>query len=101
MTLMWGAVAASSLLVGAVLATLRRWHMGTIGLVLAFGAGLLLMLVRPAEPAGMLGWWGLGDHLAGFLDARVRAGDIAYFATLAGTGLLVTTARLLRLREGA
>ena len=41
MTLMWGAVAASSLLVGAVLATLRRWHMGTIGLVLAFGAGEL------------------------------------------------------------
>ena len=42
MTLMWGAVAASSLLVGAVLATLRRWHMGTIGLVLAFGAGALI-----------------------------------------------------------
>ena len=45
MTLMWGAVAASSLLVGAVLATLRRWHMGTIGLVLAFGAGALIASV--------------------------------------------------------
>ncbi|TKW67548.1 MAG: hypothetical protein DI580_13730, partial [Cutibacterium acnes] len=45
MTLMWGAVAASSLLVGAVLATLHRWHMGTIGLVLAFGAGALIASV--------------------------------------------------------
>lgn len=43
--LLWGAVAASSLLVGAVLASLRRWHAGTIGLVLAFGAGALIASV--------------------------------------------------------
>ena len=44
-TLLWGAVAASSLLLGAVLATLRDWHRGTIGLILAFGAGALIASV--------------------------------------------------------
>lgn len=44
-TLLWGAVAASSLLIGAVLATLRDWHRGTIGLILAFGAGALIASV--------------------------------------------------------
>jgi len=44
-TLLWGAAAASSLLIGAVLATLRDWHRGTIGLILAFGAGALIASV--------------------------------------------------------
>lgn len=43
--LLWGAVAASSLLIGAVLATLRRWPVRAIGLVLAFGAGALISSV--------------------------------------------------------
>jgi len=43
--LLWGAVAASSLLIGAFLATLRQWHRGTIGRVLAFGAGALIASV--------------------------------------------------------
>ena len=43
--LLWGAVAASSLLIGAFLATLRPWHRGTIGRVLAFGAGALIASV--------------------------------------------------------
>lgn len=43
--LLWGALAASSLLVGAVLASLRRWSPVAIGLVLAFGAGALIASV--------------------------------------------------------
>ena len=43
--LLWGAVAASSLLIGAFLATMRPWHRGTIGRVLAFGAGALIASV--------------------------------------------------------
>lgn len=41
----WGAVAAASLLVGAVLALLRSWRPGVIGAVLAFGAGALISSV--------------------------------------------------------
>ena len=41
----WGAVAAASLLVGAVLALLRTWRTGLIGGVLAFGAGALISSV--------------------------------------------------------
>jgi len=41
----WGAVAAASLLVGAVLALLRTWRAGLIGGVLAFGAGALISSV--------------------------------------------------------
>ncbi|AXH98096.1 hypothetical protein DV701_12420 [Ornithinimicrobium avium] len=42
---MWGALAASSLLVGAVLALLRDWSARTVGLVLGFGAGALIASV--------------------------------------------------------
>lgn len=38
----WGALAASSLLIGAVLGVARRWHQGFIGVVLGFGAGALI-----------------------------------------------------------
>lgn len=41
----WGAVAAASLLVGAVLALLRTWRSGLVGGVLAFGAGALISSV--------------------------------------------------------
>lgn len=41
----WGAVAASSLILGAVLALLRKWHSGVVGIVLAFGAGALISSV--------------------------------------------------------
>jgi ZIP family zinc transporter len=41
----WGALAASSLVVGALLAMLRRWPDRQIGLVLAFGAGALVSAV--------------------------------------------------------
>lgn len=41
----WGAVAASSLILGAVLAIVRRWSAVAIGAVLAFGAGALIASV--------------------------------------------------------
>ena len=41
----WGAVAASSLVVGALLALLRRWPSWQVGIVLAFGAGALISAV--------------------------------------------------------
>lgn len=41
----WGAVAAASLLVGAVLALVRSWRAGLVGGVLAFGAGALISSV--------------------------------------------------------
>jgi ZIP family zinc transporter len=41
----WGALAASSLVLGAVLALLRSWPDRLIGLVLAFGAGALVSSV--------------------------------------------------------
>jgi ZIP family zinc transporter len=40
--LLWGAVAASSLIVGAVAGVLRDWNARLIGLVLGFGAGALV-----------------------------------------------------------
>src|SRR5215218_2049738 len=41
----WGALAASSLLVGALLAFARDWPPRQVGLVLAFGAGALISAV--------------------------------------------------------
>jgi ZIP family zinc transporter len=41
----WGAVAASSLLIGALLGILRPWPTRAIGLVLGFGAGALISAV--------------------------------------------------------
>jgi len=43
--ILWGAVAASSLVLGAVLALVRPWSERVIGLVLAFGAGALISAV--------------------------------------------------------
>jgi zinc transporter, ZIP family len=43
--LAWGAVAASSLLIGALLGILRPWPTRAIGLVLGFGAGALISAV--------------------------------------------------------
>jgi ZIP family zinc transporter len=41
----WGAVAASSLILGGLLAMVRRWDKGIVGVVLAFGAGALISAV--------------------------------------------------------
>jgi ZIP family zinc transporter len=41
----WGALAASSLVIGGLLGTWRPWHEQLVGLVLAFGAGALISAV--------------------------------------------------------
>ncbi len=41
----WGAVAASSLVLGALLGLVRRWPARMVGVVLAFGAGALISAV--------------------------------------------------------
>jgi ZIP family zinc transporter len=41
----WGALAASSLVIGALLGTARQWRAAQIGTVLAFGAGALISAV--------------------------------------------------------
>src|SRR3954471_19830097 len=41
----WGALAASSLVIGALLAFARRWPRRQVGLVLSFGAGALISAV--------------------------------------------------------
>jgi zinc transporter, ZIP family len=43
--LAWGAIAASSLVIGALLALATRWPPRAIGLVLSFGAGALISAV--------------------------------------------------------
>ena len=43
--ILWGAIAASSLVIGAVLGVVRPWPDRLVGLVLAFGAGALISAV--------------------------------------------------------
>jgi ZIP family zinc transporter len=43
--LLWGALAASSLVIGAVLGVIRPWNRRLIGVVLGFGAGALISSV--------------------------------------------------------
>lgn len=40
---MWGTIAASSLIIGAVLGLITPWPPRLIGAILAFGAGLSLL----------------------------------------------------------
>lgn len=61
----WGALAASSLVIGALLAFARDWPKRQTGTVLAFGAGALISavsfeLVAEGTEVGGLGWVGLG-----------------------------------------
>jgi zinc transporter, ZIP family len=61
----WGALAAASLVVGALLAFARPWRDRPIGLVLAFGAGALisavsLELAEEGVRIGGVGWVALG-----------------------------------------
>ncbi len=70
----WGALAASSLVVGAVLAFARTWPAKQVGAVLAFGAGALISAVsfELVEEGSRVG--GLG-----FTAAGLGLGAIAYF----------------------
>jgi ZIP family zinc transporter len=53
----WGALSASSLVIGALLGLARSWPAKVVGLVLAFGAGALISAVSfdLAEEGGRLG----------------------------------------------
>jgi ZIP family zinc transporter len=70
----WGALAASSLVVGAVLGMARPWPHRLVGLVLGFGAGALISavsfdLAQEGAQVGGPGYVGLG----------LAAGAITYF----------------------
>jgi ZIP family zinc transporter len=63
--LAWGALSASSLVVGALLGLARRWPDRQVGIVLAFGAGALISavsfeLVEEGTNVGTSGSVGLG-----------------------------------------
>jgi zinc transporter, ZIP family len=71
----WGAVGASSLILGALLAVARPWPDQVVGLVLAFGAGALISAVsfELAEEGVKIG--GAGPVGVGF-----ALGALTYFA---------------------
>lgn len=63
--LAWGALAASSLVIGAQLAFARPWEGPSLGLILAFGAGALISAVsfelfQEGVDTGGAPWTGLG-----------------------------------------
>jgi ZIP family zinc transporter len=70
----WGALAASSLVIGALLGVARPWPTTLVGAVLAFGAGALISavsfdLVEEGSQLGDPGYVGLG----------LAAGALTYF----------------------
>jgi ZIP family zinc transporter len=73
--ILWGAVAASSLVIGALLGLARDWPDRVVGLVLAFGAGALISAVSfdLAEEGGQV-----GDP--GVVAAGLGVGAITYFS---------------------
>ena len=73
--IVWGAVAASSLVIGVLLGLARPWPTRLVGLVLAFGAGALISAVSfdLAEEAVMV-----GDQLVA--AAGLAVGAVVYFA---------------------
>jgi ZIP family zinc transporter len=74
-TLGWGALAASSLMLGALLAFTRSWPGRQIGLVLAFGAGALISAVS-FELAGE----GLRVGSLGATAVGLGTGALTYFS---------------------
>ncbi|WP_336644772.1 ZIP family metal transporter [Microbacterium sp. USHLN186] len=71
---LWGAVAASPLLVGALLSLVRRWPDRLLGIILGFGAGALMASIA-------FELWEQGVELAGNLPliAGVGAGALCYY----------------------
>jgi zinc transporter, ZIP family len=74
-SLLWGGIAASSLLLGALLAAVRSWSERAVGLVLAFGAGALI-----ASVAFELAEAGLAEGGPLPVGLGLAAGAIAYVA---------------------
>jgi ZIP family zinc transporter len=72
--LAWGALAASSLVAGALLAEVRDWPSRQVGIVLAFGAGALISAIG-FELAGE----GLEVGSLGATAAGLGAGAVTYY----------------------
>jgi ZIP family zinc transporter len=70
----WGALAASSLVIGALLGLVRPWPRRLVGLVLAFGAGALISAVSFDLAQGGAQ---VGDP--GFVALGLSLGAITYF----------------------
>src|SRR5690242_6152094 len=70
----WGALAASSLVIGAGLGILRPWPKRVVGAVLAFGAGALVSAV-----AFELALEGIHEGGAPAVGIGVAAGALVYF----------------------
>ncbi len=70
----WGAVAASSLVIGALLSFARRWSRHQLGAVLAFGAGALISAV-----SFELAEEGLAEGGPVVTGIGLGAGALAYF----------------------
>ena len=92
----WGALAASSLVIGAVLGLAGRWPERLVGLVLAFGAGALISAVSfdLAEEGGRIGGpvsVGVGLAVGAMREAGRRPGAIRrLWALIAGACALAT-----------
>src|SRR6185503_6873291 len=71
----WGALAASSLVIGGLVGLVRPWPERLVGLVLAFGAGALISAVSfdLAQEGAQV-----GDP--GFLALGLGAGALTYFS---------------------
>jgi ZIP family zinc transporter len=70
----WGALAASSLVIGALLSFARSWSPRQVGLVLAFGAGALISAV-----SFELAQEGIRIGGAGFTGIGLGVGALAYY----------------------
>jgi ZIP family zinc transporter len=70
----WGALAASSLIIGALLSFARRWSKRQVGVVLAFGAGALISAV-----SFELAEEGIAIGGAGVTGAGLGVGALTYF----------------------
>lgn len=100
--LAWGAVAASSLVIGAVLGMIRKWRAGVVGGVLAFGAGALISSVafelaqEGLEVAGPI-WVAVGLALGAlaFFGANTAVDRIGGRAGGSASGLPLALGSLL------
>jgi ZIP family zinc transporter len=72
---LWGAVAASSLVVGALVGLVQPWPDRLVGLVLAFGAGALISAVS-------FDLWEEGSKVGdpGYVGLGLAVGAATYFA---------------------
>lgn len=77
-------------------ATLSR--QAGVAALLAFSLGLLLMLTGQGADTPVTRWLNLPGHYRDFLQGLVAVDDLAYFAVVAGAGLVLATWRVAALR---